>query len=791
MSRFRVHGLFALVILVCTVSLPGCSGKSPITITLTPAGQSACGTNSTSACGVTLNQGASIAISASVANDSTNAGVTWSLGSSVGTLSTQTSTSVTYIAPVAVTQTTTATLTATSVANTSVTATVTITINAVFQFEGASLPVATVGTPYNGVVTTDGATGPFTWTLISGNFPAGLSLSNSDAASVSITGTPTTAGSSDFTLQATDSAGTPISQTFTITVNPPPSLTITTTSLPNGTVGAPYSFTLGASFGTSPYTWSIVSGSLPPPGLNAPTSAGVILGTPTAPGTFSFTVQVKDSTTPNPETATANLTIVVNQVVVNSELSGNYAFLVSGYDGSGKRLITAGSLLANGAGGITNAIVDTNDDGAVTSGVTTSGTYVAGANGLGTIELGIGLNFAFSFVPATSGVVQSANLIEFDTANTGKEGSGVLLQQTVADFTTTLATSSNYAFGLLGADGTGGRYGLAGQFAASGGTSTGVFDSDDAGAVLSDQPFAFTSFSAADPVMGRGTLATNIGGGSGRSFSFYVVSSGQVLLVEIDSTAILGGVMLVQPGAFGASSLTGAVFETTALSTAGSAPVLSQLGVLTTDGVSTLNTSFDQSTCFEQMPVNCGTQKSNSDLGTYNVAANGRTTLTGSDLSTPTDPVLYLVQGNEGFLVGTDTAVTFGFMKAQAGAPFTFNGAYAGGSIAPTISGASWCGQTGLFCSITQEVTVSSANSTLSSNFDAATSGGLAVNQTASGIAFTSPTTGRGTMPNTGTPTSVFYVVSNSPGEYWSMSLDANGLIQIFQQIGAPGIFQQ
>jgi large repetitive protein len=70
-------------------------------------------------------------------------------------------------------------------------------------------------------------------------------------------------------------------------------LTITTTSLPDGGVGAPYSQTLHASGGTGSYTWARITGLLPA-GLSLNAATGVISGTPTTAATFSFVLQVKD-----------------------------------------------------------------------------------------------------------------------------------------------------------------------------------------------------------------------------------------------------------------------------------------------------------------------------------------------------------------------------------------------------------------------------------------------------------------------------------------------------------------
>jgi len=89
----------------------------------------------------------------------------------------------------------------------------------------------------------------------------------------------------------------------------PPPLEITTTSLPDGTVGVAYSQTLAATGGTTPYTWSRVGGSLPG-GLSL-SEGGVISGTPTAEGDFNFTVKVTDA---NSQTDTQALSIHVGVI---------------------------------------------------------------------------------------------------------------------------------------------------------------------------------------------------------------------------------------------------------------------------------------------------------------------------------------------------------------------------------------------------------------------------------------------------------------------------------------------
>lgn len=98
-------------------------------------------------------------------------------------------------------------------------------------------------------------------------------------------------------------------------------LAITTNSLVSGVLGSGYNQTLTATGGLAPYVWSVVSGSLPP-GLTLNSSTGVITGTPTATGTFCFTVQVSDA---NSWTTTKQLCITIYAplaITTNSLLSG-------------------------------------------------------------------------------------------------------------------------------------------------------------------------------------------------------------------------------------------------------------------------------------------------------------------------------------------------------------------------------------------------------------------------------------------------------------------------------------
>ena len=120
-------------------------------------------------------------------------------------------------------------------------------------------------------------------------------------------------------------------------------LTITTTSpLPNGTVETPYSKAFAASGGTTPYAWTITSGSVP--GLTI-SSTGVLRGVPAAARSYSITVRVTDSSTPTPQVASE-----IFNITTNVSHNANYYVSTTGND------ITGNGSLASPWATITHAI---------------------------------------------------------------------------------------------------------------------------------------------------------------------------------------------------------------------------------------------------------------------------------------------------------------------------------------------------------------------------------------------------------------------------------------------------
>ena len=141
---------------------------------------------------------------------------------------------------------------------------------------------------------------------------------NTAVATVSAGGLATGVSAGTTTISATLSS---VSGSTGLTVQAAP-LSITTASLPNGTVNVAYSATLAATGGTGPYNWSIVSGSLPS-GLALNAATGAISGTPTAAATSNFTVQVTDSATPSVTTSKAlSISVTATPATVTITVNG-------------------------------------------------------------------------------------------------------------------------------------------------------------------------------------------------------------------------------------------------------------------------------------------------------------------------------------------------------------------------------------------------------------------------------------------------------------------------------------
>jgi large repetitive protein len=180
-----------------------------------------------------------------------------------------------------------------------------------------SLSAGTVGVSYSHTIAASGGQTPYTYALNSGALPAGLSLNTSTGA---ISGTPTAGGTFNPSFKVTDANGaTATSSATTLTINAP-TITVSPTTLPNATQQTAYSQTITASGGIAPYTYAMTSGSLPA-GITLNANTGVLSGTPTVYGNYTFTITAVDSSTgsgPYSGTTSYALQIAANSPVITT-----------------------------------------------------------------------------------------------------------------------------------------------------------------------------------------------------------------------------------------------------------------------------------------------------------------------------------------------------------------------------------------------------------------------------------------------------------------------------------------
>jgi CSLREA domain-containing protein len=157
--------------------------------------------------------------------------------------------------------------------------------NAISLIPG-SLPNWNTSSAYNQTLTASGGTAAYSFRVVTGSLPGGVTLSPGG----SLTGTPTGTGTFNFTVLATDAGGCYGVRSYSITISDCTTITLSPASLPNGALGVAYGPQfINASGGIAPYIFSS-TGTLPN-GLSL--SGGVLGGTPTTAGAFNFTVTAR------------------------------------------------------------------------------------------------------------------------------------------------------------------------------------------------------------------------------------------------------------------------------------------------------------------------------------------------------------------------------------------------------------------------------------------------------------------------------------------------------------------
>ena len=617
----------------------------------------------------------------------------------------------------------------------------------------AALPAAVINVAYSATLTSTGGVGPFTWALASGTLPPGLSISSGGV----ISGTPTTSGTSGFKVSVTDSQ-TPTAAvdiaSKSVTVNSP--LAVSTSSLTGGSIGVPYSAVLSATGGVPPYTWSLISGTLPA-GLTLSTS-GLISGTPTNQETQTFTVQASDSETAA-ATATASLTLTISGP--NSRLNGNYVFSFSGYNG-GNLVVQAGTFTADGSGNISAGLMDSNSASGVLTQLAFTGTYSLSSNNAGPMTLNIATLGAFTYqvaVPATGTI----RFIQNGTA--GNQGTGYIRKVTSVGQVTIAQLASSWTFGGTGADVAAGRYAAAGTFTAA---STGAWtaleeDSNDNGAVAHNTA-GTGNFVAIDPVTQRGAANMTVNSVT-TNFSFYPVSTSELVMVSIDPVSTTAPLALYtlyfNPGNWSNTVIhTTTVAQLQGLGTSnGNTVPYGLLAFATFDGNGGLSVSTDENLG--------GTLSANKyTTATYSAASNGRTTVSGFG----SNPIVLYFSSSVAFTLVGDAGVTAGTTLPQVGSPYTnssISGSYQGATlqaVLPTVT-------------VEDDSGAADGNGNLSLIYDISGPGGPQQGLTAA-LTYSVDSTGRAPLVNGANTIGIAYVVNGasagSGGKLLVLSTDAN-----------------
>ena len=160
----------------------------------------------------------------------------------------------------------------------------------------------------------------------------GSAIARATSASYTNTATSATDNGATFSATVTNSIGAVTSNNAVLTVTAP-TLTISTSSLPNGVVGSAYSTLLHASGGASPYTWAVQSGQLPA-GLALSATSANIAGMPTTAETSPFTIVAYDATgaaASKPFSITISEAVAVapfGHIVIVLEENTNYSTVV-------------------------------------------------------------------------------------------------------------------------------------------------------------------------------------------------------------------------------------------------------------------------------------------------------------------------------------------------------------------------------------------------------------------------------------------------------------------------------
>jgi outer membrane autotransporter protein len=421
----------------------------------------------------------------------------------------------------------------------------------------SSLPAAAFGVSYSQTLSATGGSTPYTFALTSGagSLPTGMSFSNN-----TLSGTPTQAGTFNLSFSVTDNVGATGTKSYSLTVGSP---TITLSQQPTTAfIGSAYSFTLVATGANAPYTYTPHTGSdIPPPGLVL-SSNGVISGTPTTLGSYSFKVDAVDSSTPtNAAVLTINMT-VANQPPTAGPVSATVA-----YDSTNNPI----TLNLSGPAATSVAVATQATHGtAVATGTSITYTPTTGYAGPDTFTY-TASNGAGSSSPATVTITVSPPTIVYAPANPPGGTVGVAYSQSMAGasggaapYTYTIASGALPAGVTLAANGT-----LSGTPTATGAFTFQVKAADSS--TGTGAPFSKTtanlSLTIAAPTIAFAP-ATLPGGTANTAYSQTIVASGGTAPYTYAETGTLPtGITLTSTGVLSGTTTQAGSFPITVTAT--------------------------------------------------------------------------------------------------------------------------------------------------------------------------------------------------------------------------------
>jgi len=626
---------------------------------------------------------------------------------------------------------------------------ITVVIYSPLAVNTTTLPTAVAGGGYNATLAASNAVGSTSWAINRGSLPSGLTLNPNTGV---ISGTASTTGVSNFAVQVMDSAVPPRMASAALSITTTTTLSLPHVTMQDGITGVPYSASLTASGGITPYTWSIVSGALPF-GMALSSSTGTISGTCPGSGTFTFSVRVADSSSPS-QTVTVSETIhVYGQLTITtttlSDATANSAYSTTlqafGGDGTYTWSISSGSLPAGVALDPSTGIL--------------SGTPASAGTASFTVQ-----------VVDTSSPAQTAS--EPLTLTVGPAGAN------------NVHLNGSYAILFQGFD-SNGAVAMAGTIDADGrgNVTVGTLDVNRVGGVQNQVTVESGTYSInAD---NRGTMTLNSAVGT-QTFKIAVSSSGLLVhFIAFDSSsvgAIRGnGVMKRRDLAGFSNPAIGGSYAFGLSGTTAGGGRSALIGAFSSDGAGGIPTGLvDRNSAGAVNAMAAVMPESHYSIGSDGY---GSLALRISGVGDVTG-VIYVVSAKDLFFLRTDAFtgsndLLSGEILQQAGAPFSSTplGETSVLHMEGASSPSSTIASAGIFSS--------TADGNLSGIYDINDSGVVSSNAAAGGTyGVTSPTAGRGTMSFAGN-TWTFYLVDSGTG--FVMDASRNVMTGMFEaQMGAP-----